>query len=141
MAKRAGKKSRRVRVFKKSATHTGNKKGARKKVKASKRAKKSKFDKEPGYTRRRGSGLLVPDFGEPTEKVFPLSKLEKGIADAKDKIKDMLYSVAQTFGDGFEVRHVDLQASFSADGKFLGIGVGSAAMVTIRVALADESEE
>ena len=85
--------------------------------KAAKRARK-KY-REPGYYRRRGSGLLVPESTDGQSQLVPASKLEKGVADAKDRMKDIIYDIASTLDDEFELRDVEFQASFSADGVFL----------------------
>ena len=119
-------------AYKKTTTSKRKKSSARKaSKKAAKRARK-KY-REPGYYRRRGSGLLVPESTDGQSQLVPASKLEKGVADAKDRMKDIIYDIASTLDDEFELRDVEFQASFSADGKFLGFGVGGATSITLRV--------
>jgi hypothetical protein len=82
-----------------------------------------------GYTRR-SSGLLVP--AEATKLVEP-SKLQKGLRDAHRAIGDLLAELAKSIGGDYAVTEIELAASFNADGKFLGLGVGGAATVTVRL--------
>jgi hypothetical protein len=37
------------------------------------------------------------------------------------------------FGDGFDINEIEIAISFSAEGKFLGFGVGGAASITLRI--------
>lgn len=57
----------------------------------------------------------------------------KGITDAKKKIKRMLFEFADSLGDDFDVEGIEVEASFNADGKFLGFGAGGAVNMKIRV--------
>ena len=76
------------------------------------------------------SGLVVPLHA--VEPVQP-SKLKKGYGQLKTAVRQMLQDLAEGMGDGFVVREIELTASFNADGKFLGFGVGGATSITIRV--------
>lgn len=80
------------------------------------------------------SGLLMPTSFQPVEA----GKLKKGISEAKRQLDDMLHEVLSTFSGSFGVKQVKLVASFSADGKFLGFGVGGAASIEITIGPVDE---
>jgi len=94
------------------------------------RSKAKRIEQVPsGYTKTM-TGLVVPTN---VAKVVDPSKLRKGLRDAHRAIADLLEELAGSLGDGFAVREIELTASFSADGKFLGFGVGGAATVTVRM--------
>ena len=86
------------------------------------------FVTPPGFVRS-GGGLLVPL----PEKVVPAGKLKKGIGDAKRYVEDMLTDFIQAMGEDYEVAEIELSASFSADGKFLGFGVGGDASIKLKI--------
>jgi hypothetical protein len=80
-----------------------------------------------GYSTR-ASGLAVPDsVGEPV----PANKLRAGLADARKQIDSAMNEVVKAFAGDFEIQEIELTASFSADGKFLGFGVGGSASLKI----------
>ena len=82
---------------------------------------------DPGYARR--GHLIVPQ--EYAKPVLP-SKLEDGIKSARAEIQTLLDSLFLEDGS-YEVEQISLTVSFSADGKFLGIGVGGATSMTISI--------
>ena len=109
---------------KKASKKTASKKKASKK-KASKKKVASK--KATGYITTRG-GILVPNqLSEPVST----AKIRSGISKAKDEIRRLIDDLSE-LTDGFEVSEIELAASFSAEGKFLGIGVGGATTIAIR---------
>lgn len=83
---------------------------------------------EPGFVERRG--IYVP---ESVAKPVAPSKLQKGLVTAQSQIRKMLDAILPEDGS-FEVKEISLEVSFSADGKFLGIGVGGATSMTIKIA-------
>jgi hypothetical protein len=91
---------------------------------------------------RAASGVvLVPTpratrSGEPG--VVPASKLQKGISKAREQISGVLQELLEATRDGYEVTEIELSASFSADGKFLGFGVGGEMSITFKVRPTDE---
>lgn len=88
----------------------------------------------PGH-KRVSSGLVVPErtLLKPPDSVVPASKLEKGIASARARISGVLEELVEATRDSYEITEIELAASFNADGKFLGFGVGGAMSVTFRV--------
>jgi hypothetical protein len=76
---------------------------------------------------------LIPIGGTPTA-VIPASKLSAGLAASQTQIKKSLQELASVFTQDFVVSEIQLSMSFSAEGKFLGIGAGGAMSVeaTIR---------
>lgn len=92
-----------------------------------KAVKKRKGLRPPASSARRGGrGLNVPLESNGVPEPLPTSKLEKGLAEAKLLIRDMVHELAAAMGDDAELTEVGCVLSFSADGKFLGVGVGGA---------------
>jgi hypothetical protein len=127
--KRATKK----RVAKKSAVKKSmvKKKAARKRAVPTRAVAKKKVAKKkiPGYVKS-GSGLFVPP---ELATVVPPSKLRKGFAKAKDEINGIIDEIIDTMTEDYVISEIEINASFSADGKFMGIGVGGAASIKIKV--------
>jgi hypothetical protein len=121
-------------VKKKAAKKTARKSGRKKK------AAKRDLRRPPGYKRRPGSGLLVPtDSSLGSDEIVPPSLMMKGMAEAKKQMKELIYEVSDNVGDIGQVSQMEFEASFNADGKFLGFGVGGAATIKISVDLTDQS--
>ena len=125
-SKRVSKKATRrsKKVSKKTAGRVSKKRAggvARKKL-----AKKKKIR---GYSTTE-SGILVPT--GTTSPVQP-SKLKSGFAKAKKEINSLAEEIITTMNDEYAISEIELSASFSADGKFLGIGVGGATTIKIKI--------
>jgi hypothetical protein len=84
--------------------------------------------KPPGYVKSPTSTLLVPEGG-----VVDPSKLRKGLTKAKAEINDLIQEVIDTATTDYSIHEIEFAAGFSADGKFMGIGVGGAASITFRI--------
>jgi hypothetical protein len=105
------------------------KKASAKKVAVAKKpAAKKRAPPEPGYARGAG-GIYVPK-----DIVVPVkaSKLKAGLVTAKAQLSEMLDDLAD-FSSDFTLAEIEMQVSFSADGKFLGVGVGGATSITLRL--------
>lgn len=63
----------------------------------------------------------------------PASKLRKGLTAAQTEIKESLQEIATLLTHDFEVSEIELSISFSADGKFLGFGVGGATSIKVKI--------
>ncbi|MFO0567825.1 MAG: hypothetical protein U0263_19350 [Polyangiaceae bacterium] len=85
---------------------------------------------EPGFDESPNTGLLVP-----TGQMAPItpSKLRRGFSKAKAEINAMLAELAVTLNEPYTISEVELTLSFNAKGEFLGIGVGGAASVKVRL--------
>ncbi|HVN95805.1 MAG TPA: hypothetical protein VMT62_05215 [Syntrophorhabdaceae bacterium] len=82
---------------------------------------------EQKYRLDRG-GLYLPD------GVVDPSALKKGFAKAKTEIRSMIDEVAGLVVSGeHKVSEIELSVSFSADGKFLGFGVGGETSIKIKI--------
>ncbi len=106
--------------------------GPRKKpVTRKRRAPLRKGEKAPlGYLQSTG-GLLIPaKVGEEVTPVPP-SKIRSGLSKAQDEIKKLMEALSE-LTEGYAVSEIELAASFNADGKFLGIGVGGATTIKVR---------
>ena len=81
-----------------------------------------------GYVTAPGAKILVP-----AGAVVEPSKLRKGLAKAKDEIDGLIHEIVDLSTTDYEIVEIEFAASFSADGKFLGVGVGGSATVTFRI--------
>jgi hypothetical protein len=125
--KKSGAKSKsEKRVIRKKKASTKSVCG---KKKAAPKRKKRVTRKAPGY-KPSSLGILVPD--KIAIPVAP-SKIASGLSKAKQDITALLDEIVSTMTEEYSVSEIELSASFSADGKFLGIGVGGATSITIRI--------
>ena len=130
--KRHSQASKRKSVKKKAIKKaTARRKSVAKKVAAKKAPSKKKISRKPPGYNARPSGVLVPD-----ENIAPVSpsKLRSGFAKAKTEIDGLIEEIISTMTDDYVISEIELAASFSADGKFMGFGVGGAATIIIRIA-------
>ncbi len=91
-----------------------------------------KASKQPipsGFTQT-ASGIVVPDSAQ---AVIPASKFKKGLDSAKGAIRESISEFAEFMTQDMEVSEIELSVSFSAEGKFLGFGVGGATTVKITI--------
>jgi hypothetical protein len=79
----------------------------------------------------------VPSHSEAIDTVIEPSKLVEGIKRAKREIQGVVNELAD-FADGYDVTEVSLEVSFNADGKFLGVGVGGATSLQLKLKPSDE---
>lgn len=90
-----------------------------------------------GYLQSAG-GLLIPaKVGEEVTPVPP-AKIRSGLVKARDEIKKLMEALSE-LTEGYTVSEIELAASFNADGKFLGIGVGGATTIKVRFRPEDDS--
>jgi hypothetical protein len=61
------------------------------------------------------------------------NKLRRGLHEARRQLDDTLDELLRTLTGEYEISEIKLIASFSADGKFLGFGVGGAASMEITI--------
>lgn len=86
----------------------------------------------PGYSISSDGLLFVPSSSKKTS-ITPASKLRDGITKAKNEIRQSLQEIAALMAMDFEVSEIEFSVSFSADGKFLGFGVGGAASIKVKI--------
>ncbi len=104
-------------------------KKATKKVARKSAVKKAAIQRIPsGYVLNPGTKLLVPS----STAVKP-SKMKAGLAKAKDDINELIQEIVDIGTTDYEISEIEFAASFNAEGKFLGIGVGGSATVTFRI--------
>lgn len=106
--------------------------GATKKVPAKKRQPKV----SDGHRKDLTTGIYLPTDTSSQKPIAP-TKMKKGITAAKKQIS-VLLDQFQGMTDGYSLDEIELQASFSADGKFMGIGVGGATTITLRFKLNED---
>ncbi|HZF97752.1 MAG TPA: hypothetical protein VEY92_05835 [Pseudoxanthomonas sp.] len=88
----------------------------------------------PGYTRNTTGKVLIPvKHNKSASGVVPASKLQNGISKAREQISGVLQELLEATRDGYEVSEIELSASFNADGKFLGFGIGGEMSITFKV--------
>jgi len=75
----------------------------------------------------------VPDSVDQRKALVPANKLEKGIHDAKNHLSSIIRELADLATKDFEIDSVTLEIGFSADGKFMGFGVGGTTTIKITV--------
>ena len=103
--------------------------GAKKAAKKSARKRSAVHRLPAGYSTT-SSGLLIPasDAGP-----VPAGKLRTGILEAQRDIDRTIGQLLHSISGDFEIKEIELTASFSADGKFLGFGVGGSASLKITI--------
>ena len=79
--------------------------------------------------------LFVP--AQITEPV-PANKLRAGMKEVKRQIDETLSDLIESLTGNYGIKEVKLVASFSADGRFLGFGVGGAASIEITICPTDD---
>lgn len=91
----------------------------------------------PGWKRNEGGVVLVEE-QLTSVALTPASKLRKGLSAAQTEIKETLQEFATLLALDFEVSEIELSISFSADGKFLGFGVGGATTIKVKIRPVEE---
>jgi len=125
------KKSTRKSGARKTSARNGARKSTRAPARASRRSatrRATDFSVPQGYVRT-NSGVLVPI----PANVIPAEKLRRGLPEARRQLEETIGHFLDALGDGYDIAEIELSASFSADGKFLGFGVGGAASMTLRI--------
>jgi hypothetical protein len=104
---------------------------AKKKVTVKAHARKGMFvsKTEPGYEITE-SGLFIPSN---IAKPVSASKLRAGFKKARKEINSIIEEVVSTMTQSYAISEIEFSASFSADGKFMGFGVGGAATMKIKI--------
>jgi hypothetical protein len=121
--------------MKKSARKTTTKKAVKKSASLGRATAAKKVPRPAGYTVSPGGRVWVPEpiAKKAAEGVVPASKLQNGIARAREQISGVLQELLEATRDGYEVTEIELAASFNADGKFLGFGVGGEMSICFKV--------
>lgn len=137
--RRTAKKVAKKKVAKKTAKKIPHKKVAKKKAKKKVAKKKPKKKPLPPGYRKRTSGLVVPSDVESIDTVVEPSRIVSGLRSAKSEVANLIDEL-DDFAEGYDVSEVSLEVSFSADGKFLGVGVGGATSIGLKL-IPNESED
>ena len=106
-----------------------------KKAASRKPAAKRAIPKNPKTHKLSAGGVYIPNalVTDSSEGVVSASKLQKGFAAAKNQIANLIQEIVDTATEDYEITEIEFKASFSADGKFLGFGVGGEATIVIRI--------
>jgi hypothetical protein len=83
----------------------------------------------PGYTET-NSGLAIPSN---IKQPVPASKIQIGFKKAKVEINSLIQEITSTMVESYTISEIELTASFSADGNFMGFGIGGAASIKIKI--------
>ena len=130
MSRKKSSKKRSVTTGRTKKRTTRSRKVAKKSVAALSPSRKKKVSRKPlGYSSTEG-GLLVPI--EATIPV-PASKLKTGFKKARKEIDSIIEEIVETMTNDYVISEIELSASFSADGKFMGFGVGGAATIKFKI--------
>ncbi len=116
--------SKKTKVVKKKKSRT-----PRSERKTAATAKKQASRKVAGYAVTEG-GVLVPAV---VATPVPGSKLRAGFKRARKEIDAVVEEMTDSLKGDFHISQIELSASFNADGKFLGFGVGGAATIKITI--------
>lgn len=84
----------------------------------------------PGFEPDPMMNIYVPTG---TATPVPPSRLERGLKEAKHEISRLLKEFSSFLNQNEEVKEMEFTVSFSADGKFMGFGVGGAVEVKVKV--------
>jgi hypothetical protein len=85
----------------------------------------------PGHHLTAG-GILVPErfaSGIPVKA----DKLKDGIGAANKKISELVQEIVDTATTDYTISEIELTASFNAEGKFMGFGVGGEVSIVIKI--------
>ena len=130
--KKSRKKAAKKKVAKRPSTRKAPVRRKPAKAPAKKKSKKKKVSRAPsGYRKNPLGEVLIPDLDSIDTVVAP-SKIMGGFEQAQKEIKNLLNSMTE-FAEDYEVAEISLSVSFSADGKFLGFGVGGATSMMIKL--------
>jgi hypothetical protein len=100
------------------------------------RAKKATHHPEKATLKKiSAGGIILPPSAD--DSLVAPSKLRRGFKSAKLEIQAMLDEFVSMMGERYHVTEIELSAGFSADGKFLGFGVGGAASIKVKIRPAD----
>lgn len=105
-------------------------KAAEKSLPTAKVVNKKAAPKRASYTKSQG-GVFVP---QNVLTPVPSSKLRDGFLKARKEISKFVEELVETMTEEYTISEIELSASFNADGKFMGFGIGGAATITIRIA-------
>jgi len=83
-----------------------------------------------GYEQTATGQILVPE----AKKPVPTGKIKNGIEKAQEAIKGMIDGFSKTLTEEYSIKEIEFSVSFSADGKFLGFGVGGETSITVKIA-------
>ena len=86
-----------------------------------------------GYKKTAFNGIYIPNEYIKSVPPVPPGKLRAGFSKAKNEINGFVSEIMETMTTNYKISEIELSASFSADGKFLGFGVGGAATIKIKL--------
>lgn len=66
-------------------------------------------------------------------KPIPTIKIIEGLGSAQEEISKLVEQIVETFDGNANVSEISLTLGFNAKGAFLGIGVGGAASVSVKI--------
>ncbi|HHA2494029.1 TPA: hypothetical protein ACOECR_000892 [Stenotrophomonas maltophilia] len=102
---------------------------------AAKKAAAGALPKRPRGHKLSAGGIFIP-LGMPdlpVDGVVPANKLKKGLESAQQQITSLIQEIVDTATEDYRISEIELAASFNAEGKFLGFGVGGEATIVIRI--------
>lgn len=76
-----------------------------------------------------------------SSKPIPTSKVIEGLGSAQEEISRLVEQIVETFGGNANVSEISLTLGFNAKGAFLGIGVGGAASISVKIRVNEERQE
>lgn len=73
-------------------------------------------------------------------KPIPTIKIIEGLGFAQEEISKLVEQIVETFGGNANVSEISLTLGFNAKGAFLGIGVGGAASISVKIRVNEEKQ-
>ncbi len=89
--------------------------------------------RQPIPPRPEGGFRKSPPQARPVTQPVSAYHMKKGLAAARAALVETLHELAALSDGSFVVKDLEIQASFDAQGQFLGFGPGGAATVKIRI--------
>jgi hypothetical protein len=138
--KTATKKTAKRPAAKRPATRrpTAKKAAMKRSAKVHRPQSSSRLERYRGYKPLGDGVILVPDDGRPGN-IVPPDKLAEGLSKAQRQIRKAIEEMVKVMTMNFSIHEIEFSASFSADGKFLGFGVGGEASIKVTIR-PDESD-
>jgi len=75
-------------------------------------------------------GIAVPTFAA---HPVPVSKLEASLDKAQQEVLKLVGRFSKIASAEYEIKEIEVSLGFDADGKFLGVGIGSAASIKMKI--------
>ena len=87
-------------------------------------------DRDAALFKLNENGIAVPTFAA---HPVPVSKLEVSLDKAQQEVLKLVGRFSKVATAEYEVKEIEVSLGFDVDGKFLGVGFGSAASIKLKI--------